>query len=486
MNSKIKELSKDTIVYGVSTILGKFLNFVLVPFYTQVFAPQAFGVFGYFYSFQAFLMVGLIFGMDVAYMKYASQVEERDKRHWYSTAFIAVLISSFFFSLAMIIFRVPIINVLYGSTQYESIIVLLAGILFFDVVSQVPFSNLRLRRKTVKFASIKLINILVNIAMNLILILVYKMGIESIFISNLVASAVMFVILIPDIYKNCSWRVNFEAFKKMLKFGIPYLPASLAAMIVQVIDRPLLKYLTNEKVLGVYQANYKLGIFMMLFVSMFQYAWQPFFLINANEKGAKELFSRVLTFFLIIASFIWVTISLFIEDFAKFQFYHGKTIIGSGYLGGLVIVPVILLGYLFHGMYVNFSAGVYIEEKTKYYPIVTGIGAILNVVVNITLIPVWGMMGAAIATLVAYMCMAAGLFIVTQKFYHVQYEYRKIISILAIIFVTGSVYYYMYSINALNLPYKFLILLGFILLMVLLRVVRINEIKSITRKLIRR
>lgn len=486
MQNKIKELSKDTIVYGVSTILGKFLNFVLVPFYTQVFPPDQFGVFGYFYSFQAFLIVGLIFGMDVAFMKYASLPEEDDKKKWYSTAFITLLISSFVFTLAMILFRSPIINLLYGSTRYESIIVYLAGILFFDVICQVPFSSLRLRRRTIKFASIKMINIFVNIGMNLILILVFKMGIESIFISNLVASFIMFVLLIPDILQNIKWEINFTALKKMLIFGIPYLPASLAAMIVQVIDRPLLKFLADEKTLGIYQANYKLGIFMMLFVSMFQYAWQPFFLINANEKGAKELFSRVLTFFLITAGLIWITLTLFIEDFARFEIYHGKSLIGQEYLSGLIIVPVILLGYLFHGMYVNFSAGVYIEEKTKYYPIVTGIGALINVVVNLALIPVWGIMGAAIATLLSYMCMSLGLFLVTQKFYHIEYEFRKIFSILGTIFLTGVIYYYLYFINALNLPYKFLILLGFILLLILLKVVRVDELKSITRTIIKR
>ena len=311
------------------------------------------------------------------------------------------------------------------------------------------------------------------------------MGIEAIFISNLIASATMFVLLIPEIFRNTKLVIVVSYLKKLIVFGIPYLPASLAAMIVQVIDRPLLRYLTDESTLGIYQANYKLGIFMMLVVSMFQYAWQPFFLINAKEKNAKEIFSKVLTLFLLAAASIWIVITLFIEDFARFEIF-GKTIIGQNYLGGLVIVPIILLGYLFNGMYVNFSAGVYIQEKTQYYPIVTGAGAIVNVIVNLLLIPVWGIVGAAFATLASYIVMAGGLFIVSQKFYKIKYEYHKILILLGIIFGSGTIYYYLYFNNQLNLEYKFFMLIGFFLLLILLRVIRIDEIKTVTKALVKR
>ena len=161
----------------------------------------------------------------------------------------------------------------------------------------------------------------------------------------------------------------------MLKFGLPYLPAGFAVMLVQVIDVPILEKLTDLETVGIYKANYKLGIFMMLFVNMFQYAWQPFFLQNAKEPNAKEMFSKILTYFTLVGSIILVVLSLFINDFVQIKF-AGFSIIGSEYWAGLQIVPIVLLAYLFNGMYTVFSAGIYIEEKSIYVPFITGTGAL--------------------------------------------------------------------------------------------------------------
>ena len=157
----------------------------------------------------------------------------------------------------------------------------------------------------------------------------------------------------------------------MIKFGFPFLPAGFAIMLVQVIDVPILEKLTDLETVGIYKANYKLGIFMMLFVNMFQFAWQPFFLQNAKEPNAKEMFSKVLTYFTLVGSVILVLLSLFITDIAKIKI-AGFSLIGSQYWAGLNIVPIILLAYLINGMYSVFSAGIYIEEKSIYVPIITG------------------------------------------------------------------------------------------------------------------
>ncbi len=200
-------------------------------------------------------------------------------------------------------------------------------------------------------------------------------------------------------------------------------------MLVQVIDVPILQKLTDLKTVGIYKANYKLGIFMMLFVNMFQFAWQPFFLNNAKEENAKELFSKVLTYFTIVGCSMLVLLTLFISDIVKINI-AGFSLIGANYWGGLYIVPVILLAYLFNGFYVVFSAGIYIEEKSIYAPIVAGLGALTNVVANYLLIPHLNIMGAAIATLASYVVMAAGYYIVTQKFYKIHYDYVKLAKVL--------------------------------------------------------
>ena len=485
MKEKIKELSKDTILYGISTIVGRFLNFILVPFYTNVFSPAENGIFNNVYAYIAFFNVVYIYGMDAAFMKFFSSADQSKKKDTFSTPYIFVLGTTLFLSLLLIIFKSSFLELMELKQEYSSLHSYLILILLFDTIALVPFANLRLHRKVIKFTSIKITNILINLALNLVLILYLKMGIEAIFIANLAASIFSFAALTPDIFKNLHFKIDKEILKKMLYFGLPYLPASISSTIVQVIDRPIVQAMTNTETLGIYSANYKLGIFMMLFVTMFNFAWQPFFLTNAKEENAKELFSKILTLFLLVASVIWILLTLFVDDFARWEILPGRSIIGKEFLSGLSIVPIILLGYLFNGIYYNFQAGLYIEEKTKYFPIVTGLGAIINVCSNLILIPALGIMGAALSTLFAYMAMAASLFYFSQKVFEIKYEYSRIIKIISLIFVTGGVYYYLLYNTGLSLAIKFILLAGFVFAIFILRILNLSEFLKLSKKLLR-
>ncbi|PID60886.1 MAG: hypothetical protein CR986_03425 [Ignavibacteriae bacterium] len=476
MIEKLKELTKDTALYGISTIVGRFLGFILVPFYTNVFLPEEFGIQSYIYAFLAFANIIYIYGMDAAFMKYAT-VENADKNKVFSTGYLFVTFTSILFSVLLFFLhgwfaeQVDLIN-------YSSIFIYVIGILFFDAVTLIPFADLRLKRKAAKFATIKILNIVINVSLNFVLILIYKFGIEAIFISNLAASGFSFVALLPTIIKNLNFSFDKPILRKMLYFGITYLPASIAAMVVQVVDVPIIRELTDEATLGIYRANYKLGIFMLLFVSMFQYAWQPFFLTNAREENAKKIFSKVLSLFLIFTSFIWIILSLFIDDIAGLQILPGRSLIGQKYLVGTYIVPIILLAYIFYGMYVNFIAGIYLEEKTKYLPAITGIGAAINIVSNLILVPQIGILGGAISTLLSYVFMALGIFIVSQKFYKIEYEYIIIIKILVLIVFISIIYYLTHYYYGLNYYIKIILLITYLILMFGLKVIKISDLKS--------
>ncbi len=476
MIEKLKELTKDTALYGISTIVGRFLGFILVPFYTNVFLPEEFGIQSYIYAFLAFANIIYIYGMDAAFMKYAT-VENADKNKVFSTGYLFVTFTSILFSVLLFFLhgwfaeQVDLIN-------YSSIFIYVIGILFFDAVTLIPFADLRLKRKAAKFATIKILNIVINVSLNFVLILIYKFGIEAIFISNLAASGFSFVALLPTIIKNLNFSFDKPILRKMLYFGITYLPSSIAAMVVQVVDVPIIRELTDEATLGIYRANYKLGIFMLLFVSMFQYAWQPFFLTNAREENAKKIFSKVLSLFLIFTSFIWIILSLFIDDIAGLQILPGRSLIGQKYLVGTYIVPIILLAYIFYGMYVNFIAGIYLEEKTKYLPAITGIGAAINIVSNLILVPQIGILGGAISTLLSYVFMALGIFIVSQKFYKIEYEYIIIIKILVLIVFISIIYYLTHYYYGLNYYIKIILLITYLILMFGLKVIKISDLKS--------
>lgn len=493
MIEKIKELTKDTAIYGISTILGRFLGFMLTPFYTHVLLDKAeMGIFNNYYAAIAFLNVVFIYGMDSAFMKYASLNDKVVKKKVFSTGFIVVLISSFFFAVILFALQTPFINYLEipqrfmqnDPHRFYRFFYYLILILILDTITLIPFAYLRLERKSRKFALIRLLNIFVNIILNLIFFNVLHWGLESIFVANLIASLLSLVLLMPDIVENLEMRIEKDFLKKMLVFGIPYLPASVSATIVQVIDRPLVEKLTNYETLGIYSASYKLGTLMMLVVMMFQFAWQPFFLTNAKEKNAKDIFAKVFTLFLLFTSLLWVIISLFIDDVVKIKIF-GFSLYQQRYHEGLIIVPIVLLGYLFNGIYYNFQAGIYIEEKTKYFPIVTGIGAVINIVVNLLLIPVMGIMGAALATLAAYIAMAGSLFFFSQKYYPVKYEFKKIVKILTAIFITGILYYYLYYQVGLIFIYKLILLFGFIGSLFLMNVIEKNEIVRLVKMLLR-
>jgi O-antigen/teichoic acid export membrane protein len=343
----------------------------------------------------------------------------------------------------------------------------------------IPFLKLRLDRRAKTFSLYRVINISVNIILNIYLIVILHWGIEAILISNLAASAVSLILISPTILKNFKLKFHAQLFKRMLKFGLPFLPAGFAVMLVQVIDVPILEKLTDLGTVGIYKANYKLGIFMMLYVNMFQFAWQPFFLQNAKESNAKEMFSKVLTYFTLVGSVMLVTISLFINDIAQIK-VAGFSLLGSEYWSGLHIVPIILLAYLVNGMYSVFSAGIYIEEKSIYVPFITGAGALVNIIANFLLIPVLGITGAALATLASYFVMATGYYIVTQKFYQVKYELKRIGHIFIAVFLVGAVFYYLNSIDSLLFVYKVILMILFTLYIYFVAVNRdeINLIKN--------
>jgi O-antigen/teichoic acid export membrane protein len=482
MFEKIKQLTKDTAIYGVSTIVGRFLTFLLVPFYTNIFPPDDYGVVANLYIFIAIFNIIYIFGMDAAYLKFASGKSSSSEKDNFSTPYLSVAFASILLSLIIILFKKSILSILEVPEEYSYLIYYTSLILLIDALCVIPFIKLRIERKAKRFAVYKIINILVNVFLNILLVLYFKFGIEAVFISNLAASALTLIIFLPEIFLNIKPVVNLSLLERLLKFGLPYLPAGLGSMLIQGIDRPILTKLTDLDTAGIYNANHKLGIFMMLVVNMFQYAWQPFFLQQSEEKDAKKVFSKVLTYFTFAASIILVVVSLFIDDLVKMNIF-GITLIGSAYWGGLSIVPIVLLGYLFNGIYVVFTAGIYIKEKSIYVPMITLIGAIVSIVLNFLLIPVFGIMGCAFAALASYIVMASGLYFVTQKFYKIEYELTKVFSIFAMIIIAGAAYYWLISIEALNIFYKVIIVIFFLIISSMI-VFDKNELTALRNKFV--
>jgi O-antigen/teichoic acid export membrane protein len=428
MFDRLLRLGKETAIYGLSSIVGRLMNFLLAPFYTNVLLTSENGIVAYVYAYIAFAYVVYCYGFEIAYMRFVSTLEIGDREQNFSTPFLALLASSATLS-TIIHISAPTIAAWIGIPPNDTVLIKYAAwILFFDTLSVVPFASLRMDQQPKTFAGLKLFNITLNVTLNVVLILVFHMRAEGVLLANLIASVLTFITTFTVVRSKFRFSFSRKLYRELLKFGLPLIPSGLAGMALQIVDRPIVKELTNNSTLGIYQLNYRLGIAMMLIVGMFDYAWRPFFLTNARESDAKLLFSKVFTYFILIMLFVFLGVSFFVEDLVRIEVF-GKHFFHPDYWSGVAIVPWILLGYVFNGAYVVFIAGAYLEKKTKFLPFITGLGALVNIGVNFLLIPTMGIMGAAIATFVSYAVMAVTMYFASRRFYEIHYEWSKVAGI---------------------------------------------------------
>jgi O-antigen/teichoic acid export membrane protein len=482
MFSQIKKLGADTAIYGISTIIGRFLTFLLVPFYTNVLTTSQYGIVANVYSYLAFLNVLYSYGMESAYFRYASALEPGDAKEKFSTPLFSIAATSTVFSGLIVAFAVPLTHVFLISESLYPILYYSAGILFFDALVIVPFASLRLARQAKYFATLKIINIVSNVTFNIVSLLWLKWGVEGIFISGLASSALTFVLLIPHIIKNSTWNFSSTLYSALLKFGLPYIPVGLSGMVLQVIDRPMLLAFTNESNVGIYQANYRLGIFMNLVTSMFDYAWKPFFLSHAKDENAKVLFARVMTYFLLVMCGIFLFLSFFISDLVQIRIF-GRHIIHPDYWVGLGVVPVVLLAYIFGGISIHLNAGIFIEKKTAYLLPTSILGALSNIVANLILIPKYGIMGAAYATLIAYALSAFALYFIVKRFYPIEYEFGRLIKLALSVGVIYSLFVVVQTQGISSITVKLGLCLAWIVILFGLRFFEPDEIAGAKRLL---
>ena len=430
------------------------INYLLVPLYLAVFDPALYGIVGL--VFTTFVLLNHVYqhGMESAYLKYASGTEGRARKESaFSTASWSLLGVGLMLSGIIVLMRDPFSQGIGIGTNWSHIFYYVGAILLLDTLALVPFAELRLQNRPLYFAAIKLINILLNIGFNLFLILKLDYGIEAIFIANTIASAGTLLLLLPLYFRL--WRGGFDRqlWRHMLAFGLPFLPSGLSYAFVDRINLYFLGWMEDDEVLalyaddipaaaitsaeqagealgiyvtGIFNAVWKLGVFLMLVAQMFRFAWQPFFLQHAEDDDARPLFARVFTLFTAGAVFVFLAISFFAQELAAFPVSETGTLIPEQFWMGLYLVPIALLAYLFQGWYYNFTAGAYIEKQTKYFVTCTFAGAMVSLAINIFLVPRFGMTAAAWATTCAYGVMAGTLFFLVRRFYPVPYDWKSV------------------------------------------------------------
>lgn len=414
----------------MGNVLTRLITFLLLPFYTNILKPSDYGLATLVFVFIGFMNIIYNYGLDSSFMRfYSEDKDEKSRSKYLSTAIWLSVATSIFFSLIVLAISQTLSASLLKSDEYKILFVLTSGIIFLDSISHVPFAFLRFREKSKQFINIKIVNVLLTFGLNIYFVAILKKGISGIFISNFIASLVTTIILYLLILPSVRFLFDFKKAKSMVNFGIPFIPAGLSATTMQMIDRYILKNLTDISTVGIYSAGYKLGIFMLLITSAFYYAWQPFFLKMGKKEESRPIFARVFTYFIAITSFLWILVSAFIHELIHFKLF-GFSILGPEYYDCESIIPIILLAYIFQGVYLNFLPGIYFEKKTKYITIFCGLGALVNVLLNFILIPLFGILGAAFATLAGFVVLSFSTYWVSQKLFYVPYEWKRVLIIV--------------------------------------------------------
>ena len=436
--SLLKKLVGQTAIYGLSSIIGRLLNFLLVPLYTGIFAPEEYGVLSELMVVVAFAMVVLTYGFETAFFHFTNK--ENDSEKVLSTGFTSLLTSSILFVFIASNHSQNIANLLHVP-EHPNFINWLVWIVVLDVLTTLPFAKLRVCDRAWRFAFIRLTNITVNIGLNLFFYLlcpyllkqeialeiingIYdsNVGIGYIFISNLIASSVMLILLSPEIFK-LRFSFDFQIWKKMIKYGFPLLIGGLAYVTNEMVDRLLLEYLlpadTATAQVGIYSACYKVAIFMSLFIQAFRYGAEPFFFAQAQKKDAKEQYEIVMRYFIAFTAFIFLSINVFIDIIKHF-------IQDEAYHAGLDVVPILLLANLFLGMYYNLSVWYKVSEKTRFGAYLSVAGAAITIGLNILLIPTMSYMGSAWATLICYASMCVMSYVFSRHHYPISYNWKYI------------------------------------------------------------
>jgi O-antigen/teichoic acid export membrane protein len=439
----LKKLASETAIYGGSTILVRLINYALTPLHTGVFAPGGYGIIAEFYAYAAIFLVIYTYGMETAFFRFA--IKEPEKQNdYFSNILSSLLLTSSFFSGLLIFFSSPLANAL-GYPEGQSYIVWFALIFALDAVMAIPFARLRLQRKPVRFAAIKILNVLIVFLLNFFFLVVCpgilegkylpglaglvkqfynpELGLGYAFLSNLLANATLPLFFAKSLLQ-LNFRLNFSLMKPLYQYGYPIIFTGLAASVNEVADRIFLRFhlpdqfypgLSSIEAVGIYAACYKLSIFITLAVQAFKYAAEPFFFARSVEKNAALTYSNVMKFFVLTCLLMYLGVC------ANVGWLSRIFIVREVYLQGLHVVPILLMANIFLGIYYNLAVWYKITDRTHYGAWISLGGAAITLLLNFLLIPLFGYTGSAYATLCCYAAMCIACYFTGAHFYPVPY-----------------------------------------------------------------
>jgi len=474
--AEMKTLAKDTAIYGVSSILGKFLNWCLVPLYSFTLVDTAeFGVMTNLYAWSALLLVILTYGMETGFFRFANKPGIQPEQV-YSTSIASLAGSSVLFLLLCFLF-LPGISGLVGYRNHPDYIWMIAVIIALDAFSSIPFAWLRYLKRPVAFATLKVLSIFSNIFLNLFFFLLCPKimvwnpalidwfynpgyGVGYVFVANLISSIFTLLLLLP-FFIHIKWNFDGKLLRQMLVYSMPLLLLGITGIMNQSFDKMMFTHLIDDKdfansQLGIYGACYKIGVVMMMFTQSFRYAYEPFVFAKQRKSDDKKAYSDAMKFFYIFSIFIFLGIMFFLDVI--------KYVIKDTYHSGLNVVPLVLLSFIFQGIYFNLSFWYKLSDKTKWGAYISLVGCVMTVVGNILFIPGYSYMGAAWVSAVSFFVMMVLSWMLGKKYYPISYDLKSAIRYTLV----GVVLYFI----GMNIPIESTLLrMGFRTLLLLLFIV---------------
>ena len=461
-NLQMKILAKETAIYGVSSIVGKFLNWLLVPLYTYVLQQQSdYGIVTNLYAWTALLLVILTYGMETGFFRFANKAEENPKTV-YSTSLIALFTTSLLFAVACVVWRMPIANAL-GYPTHSEFIALLGIVVAMDAFASIPFAYLRYKKRPLRFAALKLLFVFLNIALNLFfLVLCPKIqdwaiisswynpdyGVGYVFVANILATGIQTLCLLPAIvegFKNehglptsDSRRLfSGDLLKRMLRYSLPLLVLGVCGIMNQTLDRILFPFFYDgadaQAQLGIYGACFKVAMVMMMFTQAFRYAYEPFVFAKHKDRESVAAYADAMKYYIIFSYMILLGM-IFYLDLLKF-------IIAPSYWEGLKVVPVVLWTYIFQGVYFNLSFWYKLTDKTQWGAYFSIIGVVITFALQAIFVPRIGYMASAASSTVCYLVIMLLSYLIGRKHLEIPYDLRRI-GIYTLLVVTLLAGYY--------------------------------------------
>lgn len=444
----IKSLAKDTAIYGISSIVGRFLNWCLVPLYTNLFAEDQYGVVTFIYSIVALLYIILTYGMETGYFRFSNHERWTDPTEVYTTSLISLATTSLAFIAAVAILLQPISGAM-GCADHSSFVMMMAVCVAIDAFTAIPFSYLRQQRRPMRFAALKLVNIGLNIGLNIFFLVLCPMlgsavswiyrpdfGIGYIFLSNLIASAVNLLLMRREL-TGFRYKFSPRLLREMLRYSAPLLILGIAGIMNQTIDKVIYPYLVTDHAeamrgLGIYGANYKIGIVMLMFIQAFRFAYEPFIFQRSKAEGddRSAAYRDAMKYFCLFSTFIFLAVMFYIDILKYF--------IAPNYFEGLTVVPVVMAAEVFFGIFFNLSLWYKLTDKTMWGAYFSIFGLCITLTLNIILVPRVGYVGCAWAAFCSYGAMMLASYFIGRRHMAIDYQVGRILCYFAL----GAALYY--------------------------------------------